>query len=278
MAAPQKRILQATFDDAVKENQETFGMPLEEAIADAITQFTSAGVDLTNIVKDGSTLLAAPPASDKPSEVPAGDTATPAAAAPAKQHPVLASISTLQKFVLMEDAVRFQDDAVVQQLTAALKTLADECAKSPEHRAIAGSNVAVTHACTAIRQILEQLDTIVADSPSSSLTESKRAEGSTTVVDVPLLQQAVVAAMHALRCMCIGDDENRGRVPLTTVSLALRCMQPIQPPDVQKYVSALPHLGALREADAHVHCPLQGCHAVGCAARGAPRGRQSAPV
>lgn len=66
-----KRISQATFDDAVRENMETFGQTVEEAVADAIAQFESAGVDLSNIVK--------------------GDSSA---------HPVLSSLRTLQTFLV----------------------------------------------------------------------------------------------------------------------------------------------------------------------------------
>lgn len=50
-----KRITQETFDQVVKENMETFDMAMEEAIKDAVTQFESQGVDLSNIVKTGAT-------------------------------------------------------------------------------------------------------------------------------------------------------------------------------------------------------------------------------
>lgn len=38
-----KRITQATFDETVKENMEEFDMCREEAVKDAIKQFTSQG-------------------------------------------------------------------------------------------------------------------------------------------------------------------------------------------------------------------------------------------
>jgi len=45
------RISQDTFDEAVKENVDDLGMEPEEALADAIEQFESQGVNLSNIVK-----------------------------------------------------------------------------------------------------------------------------------------------------------------------------------------------------------------------------------
>lgn len=45
------RVSQETFDSAVQENIDEFGMEPEEAVADAVSQFESQGVNLSNIVK-----------------------------------------------------------------------------------------------------------------------------------------------------------------------------------------------------------------------------------
>ena len=55
-----KRISQETFDSVVKENIDDFGMDPEEAVADAVQQFISQGVDLSCIVKSAG------PASESP--------------------------------------------------------------------------------------------------------------------------------------------------------------------------------------------------------------------
>mmetsp|Transcript_17582 Transcript_17582/g.21307 ORF Transcript_17582/g.21307 Transcript_17582/m.21307 type:complete len:107 (-) Transcript_17582:1301-1621(-) len=44
-----KRISQATFDEAVKENTDEFGMDFDEAVKEALEQFKSQGCDLSNI-------------------------------------------------------------------------------------------------------------------------------------------------------------------------------------------------------------------------------------
>eukprot|EP00624_Nannochloropsis_granulata_P004058 evm.model.NODE_30348_length_10312_cov_22.853859.3 len=44
-----KRISQVTFDETVRENMEEFELEREEAVTDAVRQFTSQGVDLGNI-------------------------------------------------------------------------------------------------------------------------------------------------------------------------------------------------------------------------------------
>lgn len=45
------RVSQETFDEAVQENMDEFGMEPEEAVQDAIQQFESQGINLSNIVK-----------------------------------------------------------------------------------------------------------------------------------------------------------------------------------------------------------------------------------
>jgi len=45
------RISQETFDEAVQENIDTFDMEPAEALADAISQFDSQGINLSNIMK-----------------------------------------------------------------------------------------------------------------------------------------------------------------------------------------------------------------------------------
>ncbi|KAF0770715.1 hypothetical protein AaE_002553 [Aphanomyces astaci] len=49
--AAKRHITQETFNECVRENMEEFDMIEEDAIADAVTQFESQGVDLSTIVK-----------------------------------------------------------------------------------------------------------------------------------------------------------------------------------------------------------------------------------
>ncbi|GMF33221.1 unnamed protein product [Phytophthora fragariaefolia] len=55
MTGARRQISQETFDECVAENVEDFDMSLEEAVADAVQQFESQGVDLSNIIKSGAT-------------------------------------------------------------------------------------------------------------------------------------------------------------------------------------------------------------------------------
>lgn len=49
MSRMERRVTQETFDAAVQENEDEFGMGREEALRDAIQQFRSQGVDLSSI-------------------------------------------------------------------------------------------------------------------------------------------------------------------------------------------------------------------------------------
>jgi hypothetical protein len=51
MAAAKRQISQETFDECVRENVDEFDMSAEEAVADAVQQFESQGVDLSNVIK-----------------------------------------------------------------------------------------------------------------------------------------------------------------------------------------------------------------------------------
>ncbi|XP_004616888.2 armadillo repeat-containing protein 6 isoform X1 [Sorex araneus] len=56
-----RRITQETFDAAVQENLKEFDMGPEEALQEAVEQFESQGVDLSNIVKKAPTMSGAGP-------------------------------------------------------------------------------------------------------------------------------------------------------------------------------------------------------------------------
>ena len=49
MALTARKITQETFDEVVEENVEEFSLGIKEAISDAYNQFTTQGVDLTDI-------------------------------------------------------------------------------------------------------------------------------------------------------------------------------------------------------------------------------------
>ena len=200
MATP-KRISQATFEEAVRENMEEFGMARPEAVADAVAQFTASGVDLSNIIVSGDE-------EEETIEGGSGDGAAGGNGGGAKVHPVILAIRQLER--LNDGGCR-----VGSVLQAALANLAKECSAAPpanpvnaptatpslapNNRAIAGSNGGVDALCTTLRTVGRALE-------EGGYTDT---QGIATLA----------AAADALRTVCTGSDENRGRVLSDVIEL-----------------------------------------------------------
>ncbi|KAF4034087.1 hypothetical protein GN244_ATG13970 [Phytophthora infestans] len=107
-----RQISQETFDECVAENVEDFDMSLKEAVADAVQQFESQGVDLSNIIKSGASL---------------GQESLPVR--------LKRLISELQKLLKFES-----EQAQILSLVAELQSV---CEDVPEARVVAGRNDAV---------------------------------------------------------------------------------------------------------------------------------------
>ncbi|KAG7392834.1 Armadillo repeat-containing protein 6 [Phytophthora pseudosyringae] len=110
-----KQISQETFDECVAENEEDFDMSLEEAVADAVQQFESQGVDLSNIIKSG------------------------AAQAADGQEPLPARLKRLVLELRALSKLKSEQDQVLG-LVAELQGV---CEEFPEARVVAGRNDAV---------------------------------------------------------------------------------------------------------------------------------------
>ncbi|XP_019620441.1 PREDICTED: armadillo repeat-containing protein 6-like [Branchiostoma belcheri] len=106
-----KQISQETFDAVVKENMEEFEMEGEEAVQEAVQQFESQGVDLSNIVK---TLNLGSSPSGGP------------------EHAVLQALSDLSTLLT-------SDSPDPEKLTSALQTFQEQCKVSFSHRSLAAS-------------------------------------------------------------------------------------------------------------------------------------------
>jgi hypothetical protein len=112
MAAARRQISQETFDECVAENVEEFDMTLEEAVADAVQQFESQGVDLSNIIKSD--------ASDG-------------------QEPLPARLKRLVSELQQLSSAQGEQEQVLS-LVAGLQSV---CEQVPEARVVAGRNDAV---------------------------------------------------------------------------------------------------------------------------------------
>eukprot|EP00163_Fabomonas_tropica_P029543 TRINITY_DN6364_c0_g1_i1.p1 TRINITY_DN6364_c0_g1~~TRINITY_DN6364_c0_g1_i1.p1 ORF type:complete len:490 (+),score=104.01 TRINITY_DN6364_c0_g1_i1:56-1525(+) len=120
---PVKRITQDTFDSVVKENIDDFDMTPEEAIADAVSQFESQGVDLSTISKtygDGN-------------------------------RPILDTIPRIQAALTAKD-----DEAVSEGIRQLISEV-----KSNDDKQLAGSNNAVQVISDALVQFEKQPDRLL---------------------------------------------------------------------------------------------------------------------
>ncbi|KAJ7522000.1 hypothetical protein O6H91_19G078200 [Diphasiastrum complanatum] len=119
MVSKKVQISQEAFDAVVKENEEDFGMELEEALADAIHTFQLQGADLAGIITDGR------------------------GAANLNEHPVVQAIKLLEAAVTHTEVVN-DDSPDGHAIVEALNTLKQRCVDGPPQSiAIAGRNGAV---------------------------------------------------------------------------------------------------------------------------------------
>ncbi|OWF53978.1 armadillo repeat-containing protein 6-like [Mizuhopecten yessoensis] len=121
-----KVITQQTFDDVVRENMEEFGMDADEAIDDAVKQFESQSVNLSNIVKD-SRLFSGQ-----------GD---------ATEHPVITAIKNLKISLDSEGSSN-------AEITDCIVMIRAECDVDLSRRCLAGNNQAYPALIQAVEKFL----------------------------------------------------------------------------------------------------------------------------
>ncbi|XP_075467259.1 armadillo repeat-containing protein 6 [Ascaphus truei] len=198
-------ITQETFDAVVQENMTEFEMDADEAVKEAIQQFESQGVDLTNIIK----------AVQKP----CGENET------ASNHAILQLLGSLRKSV---------DSSSVSDMSKILVQFGDQCKQGLAHRYLAGQKSAYTvvlaawKLCAGDREAL--LNALYA---MSSLTEGQpdllEASGQQLLMQT-LQEQAGDAEMtlfttRLTRHVCLKHEQNRqdlvkaGILPLLTGSI-----------------------------------------------------------
>ncbi|XP_077644990.1 armadillo repeat-containing protein 6 [Lonchura striata] len=196
-----RQIAQETFDEAVQENITEFQMEPEEAVREAVQQFQSQGVDLSNIVK------AVRPVSENGQR---------------QKHQILLSLESLGRAVAEQDAAR---------LPELLAALAAQCQQEPACRCLAarhGAYPALLAACGLAEGHGAAL-------PAALAALAALLDGQPELLDAPgreLLLRALrerPAAPAALRCVrhaCLRHERNRqqlvgaGVLPLLTGAVA----------------------------------------------------------
>jgi hypothetical protein len=177
MASRALRISQATFDEAVADNIETFGMDRPTAIADAISQFEASGVDLSNI------------------DTREGDRA---------EHPILSSLPLIRGYGAGEI-----DSAAA---LVALGKLTGEIQSNASSKPMATLNGGITFLSQLVLKARKDNDTSVLRAGLEAVralvagNDDAKKEVSLDVVNVTLalLRNTEGFSMELQRCVCIG--------------------------------------------------------------------------
>ncbi|KAM4709680.1 armadillo repeat-containing protein 6 [Discoglossus pictus] len=187
-----KWVTQETFDAIVQENMTEFDMDAEEALNEAIQQFQSQGVDLTNIIKEVR----------KPNRE--NETAS--------NHEILQTLETLRKQV---------DSSSLSDISELLIKFGDQCKQGLAHRYLAGQKSAypvVLEAwklCEGDRESL--LNALYA---MSSLTDGQPDLLDTTgqqmlihtLQDHASDAEVILLAIRLTRHLCLKHEQNRQKL------------------------------------------------------------------
>ncbi|XP_036255161.1 armadillo repeat-containing protein 6 isoform X1 [Molothrus aeneus] len=200
-----KQIAQETFDEAVQENITEFEMEPEEAVREAVLQFESQGVDLSNIVK-----AVRPPASENGQR---------------QKHQILLTLESLAGAVAERDAAR---------LPQPLAALAAQCREQLALRCLAGRHgayPAVLSACQLAagdRQLLLQALAALA-ALLDGQPDLLDAAGRELLLRSLREQQDAEVTLAGIRCVrhaCLKHEHNRqafvqgGVLPVLTGAIA----------------------------------------------------------
>ncbi|KAM7025041.1 armadillo repeat-containing protein 6 isoform 3-T7 [Acridotheres tristis] len=197
-----KQIAQETFDDAVQENITEFEMDPEEAVREAVLQFESQGVDLSNIVK-----AVRPPASENGQR---------------QKHQILLTLDSLARAVAEPDMAELP-----QQLSA----FAAQCKEQLAFRYLAGQKGAYPVVFSACQLAAGDRELLL----QALCTLSALLDGQPDLLDAAgqelLLQslrerrddaEMTLAGIRCLRHACLKHEQNRqdfvrgGILPLLT--------------------------------------------------------------
>jgi hypothetical protein len=198
------QISQSTFDEAVSENISTFGMSRVEAVADAVTQFESSGVDLSNLIID-------------------------AELEDVRSHPVLRSLDLINTWVLASKNIPSSSSSTTETtmssipssstvsgtssndfartalLLLSFSSLATELNRSNDYKQICRSNNGVAILSDAIRQASKNVFEALIIQPDTDM------------------ESVLTAAFATLRSLLAGHDEARKTVQYDITTIALNC-------------------------------------------------------
>ena len=201
------QISQSTFDEAVLENISTFGMSRAEAVADAVTQFETSGVDLSNLIID-------------------------AELEDVRAHPVLRFLDQIHAWNTSPEKTTSEASDGVQTssqaslsisgfarsapLLSSLSSLSIELNNSNDYKQICRSNKGVAILSDAVRRaskavfIAAPTQTVYSDNTLQALPDTD-------------MESILTASLATLRSLLAGHDEARKTVQNDIAEISLQC-------------------------------------------------------
>lgn len=185
-------ISQDTFDEAVKDNIETFGMDREEAIKDAIEQFQNAGADLSAVLLDGS----------DPND-----------------HPVIASLNAINSWLEKGGEFSLSNIPDWEPWKEAFRDFIRNVGKSGDdgtsnrHVALSKNAVSVLWKCTELLCGLAKLEALTEEQTINPCPFQKSL--------VPVLR----LSFEAMRALCTNFDEARAQLPAYYINYVHQVLQ-----------------------------------------------------
>ncbi|ETV66092.1 hypothetical protein, variant 3 [Aphanomyces astaci] len=184
--AAKRHITQETFNECVRENMEEFDMIEEDAIADAVTQFESQGVDLSTIVKALDVV-----------------------------HPVLAALKVIE-------ADESDDETCLHVQLVALQDQLKDAVGSSGAKELAGQINGPTILLQRLPAVQDVATRILLLSTLQSMVSGNRSNqllvgdaGVAAIFDVGVLSSHAdtqTAAFSSLKCICAKNEVNKKRL------------------------------------------------------------------
>lgn len=198
-----KHITQETFDAAVRENIEEFEMGPEEAVKEAVEQFESQGVDMSNIIKTAPKVSA-----DGPQE---------------PSHAILQALDNLQESVACSHP---------QEITAHLARFCEQCKQNKACRFLAAQKGAYPILLAAwklaaagdqglLLQALNALSALIDSQPDLLDTQGLKLLVATLAQNIDVTD-LICSGIRCVRHACLKHEQNRqslvkaGVLPLLT--------------------------------------------------------------
>lgn len=222
------RISQETFDEAVTENIEEFEQTVEEALADAVEQFTNQGADLSLVVKTmrGRELSKEMQRASKSLEVIAG----------------VQTLAECREMGNKTESTGGEEVDQLEKLTIAFRSVAALCKDGKEEAQVIASREGILGACALVTQLASVHLEKSGDDSKPTETETKAPvvtvmsqvdadeAKEATVVDVVVVEDGrkvetlLLAALETIAAIAMNNDETKEMLPPTGAKALCKCL------------------------------------------------------